>query len=114
MHTQIVMDLTGDTRHHFDATNEASVAEARKRFRELTDAGYTAAMRTGSRHLGVASPVRPDRSRDLVHPTARRRMTGVAFVSLPLLLIGAMLLRAMVPLASHRHEVALAGRGKSD
>jgi hypothetical protein len=31
-------------------------------------------------------------------------MTGVAFVSLPLLLIGAMLLRAMVPLASHRHE----------
>jgi hypothetical protein len=48
MHTQIVMDLTGDTRHHFDATNEASVAEARKRFRELTDAGYTAAMRTGA------------------------------------------------------------------
>ena len=48
MPTQIVMDLTGDTRHHFDATNEASVAEARQRFRELTDAGYTAAMRTGA------------------------------------------------------------------
>ena len=31
-------------------------------------------------------------------------MTGFALVSLPLLLIGAMLLRAMVPLASHRHE----------
>jgi hypothetical protein len=48
MHTQIVMDLTGDTRHHFDATDEASVAEARNRFRELTEAGYTAAKKTGA------------------------------------------------------------------
>jgi hypothetical protein len=42
------MDLSGDTRHHFDATDEASVAEARKRFGELTEASYTAAKRTGA------------------------------------------------------------------
>jgi hypothetical protein len=65
MHTQIVMDLTGDTRHHFDATNEASVAEARKRFRELTDAGYTAAMRTGA---GTSEVLR------LFDPTARETL----------------------------------------
>jgi hypothetical protein len=32
MHTQIVMDATGDTRHHFDANDQAAVAEAEKRF----------------------------------------------------------------------------------
>jgi hypothetical protein len=47
MHIQIVMDHTGDTRHHFDPNDELAVAESRKRFQELTDAGYTAAKRTG-------------------------------------------------------------------
>jgi hypothetical protein len=47
MHVQIVMDHTGDTRHHFDANDELAVAESRKRFQELTDAGYTAAKRMG-------------------------------------------------------------------
>ena len=48
MHTQIIMDLTGDTRHYFDAADDVSVAEARRRFQELMDAGYIAAKRTGS------------------------------------------------------------------
>jgi hypothetical protein len=48
MHAQIVMDHTGDTRHHFDRKDELAVAESRQRFRELTDAGYTAARRTGN------------------------------------------------------------------
>jgi hypothetical protein len=47
MHIQIVMDRTGDTRHQFDPNDELEVAESRKRFKELTDAGYTAAKRTG-------------------------------------------------------------------
>jgi hypothetical protein len=47
MHTQIVMDATGDTRHHFDANDQAAVAEAEKRFMELTGAGFTAAKRIG-------------------------------------------------------------------
>jgi hypothetical protein len=48
MHTQIIMDLTGDTRHSFDAADEVAVAEARRRFQELMDAGYIAAKRTGN------------------------------------------------------------------
>jgi hypothetical protein len=47
MHTQIVMDHTGDTRHHFDANDRAEIAKAEKRFMELTGAGYIAAKRTG-------------------------------------------------------------------
>jgi hypothetical protein len=47
MHTQIVMDHTGDTRHHFDANDPAEIAKAEKRFMELTGAGYIAANRTG-------------------------------------------------------------------
>lgn len=45
MATQIVMDTTGDTRHEFDPADAAAVAEAENRFRELTGAGFTAALR---------------------------------------------------------------------
>jgi hypothetical protein len=48
MHTHIVMDRTGDTRHRFDANDRAAVAEVEKRFIELTGAGFTAAKRTAS------------------------------------------------------------------
>ena len=45
MATQIVMDATGDTRHEFAPADAAAVAEAENRFRELTGAGFTAAVR---------------------------------------------------------------------
>jgi hypothetical protein len=45
MATQIVMDHTGDTRHQFDPTDASAVAEAEKRFKKLTGAGFTAAKR---------------------------------------------------------------------
>jgi hypothetical protein len=48
MHTFIVMDHTGDSRHHFDPSNDLEVLEAQRRFRELTEAGYTAAKKTGN------------------------------------------------------------------
>jgi hypothetical protein len=48
MRTQIVMDFTGDTRHHFDPTDPAGVAEAERRFLELKQAGFIAAKRTGN------------------------------------------------------------------
>jgi len=48
MAVQIIMDHNGDTRHVFDANNARELARAEKRFRELTGAGFTAAMRTGS------------------------------------------------------------------
>ena len=39
MPTQIVMDRSGDTRHEFDAAEQA---RAEERFRELTQHGYVA------------------------------------------------------------------------
>jgi hypothetical protein len=41
------MDHTGDTRHHFDASDQVAIAEAERRFFELTGAGFIAAKRTG-------------------------------------------------------------------
>ena len=46
MPTQIVMDLSGDSRHHFDSEDVAAVAKAERRFKELTGAGFIAAVRT--------------------------------------------------------------------
>ena len=45
MATQIVMDKTGDTRHEFDPADGAALAEAERRFNQLTGAGFTAAVR---------------------------------------------------------------------
>jgi len=47
MATQIVMDATGDTRHHFNPADAAALAEAERRFKALTGAGFTAAVRRG-------------------------------------------------------------------
>ena len=47
MATQIVMDHTGDTRHEFDPTDRQALAEAERRFKQLTGAGFTAAKRLG-------------------------------------------------------------------
>jgi hypothetical protein len=55
MAIQIVMDRTGDSRHYFDPSDAQEVAKAARRFRELTDAGFTAATRTGP---GQVSQVR--------------------------------------------------------
>jgi hypothetical protein len=48
MATQIVMDHTGDRRHQFDPQNTNELAEAEKRFKELTGLGFTAAARTAA------------------------------------------------------------------
>jgi hypothetical protein len=48
MATQIVMDQNGDTRHNFDASDAAALLKAEQRFKELTGAGFTAAIRDGS------------------------------------------------------------------
>jgi hypothetical protein len=39
------MDHTGDTGHRFDPADAGAVAEAERRFKELTGAGFTAAKR---------------------------------------------------------------------
>lgn len=55
MAIQIVMDRTGDSRQRFDPSDAQEVAKAERRFRVLTDAGFTAATRTGP---GQVSQVR--------------------------------------------------------
>jgi hypothetical protein len=45
MAKQIVMDATGDTQHQFNPTDVAALKEER-RFKELTGAGFIAAVRT--------------------------------------------------------------------
>jgi hypothetical protein len=47
MSTQIVMDATGDTRYEFDPADTTALAEAERRFNELTGVGFTAAVRRG-------------------------------------------------------------------
>jgi hypothetical protein len=47
MAKQIVMDATGDTRYEFNSADSAAVAEAERRFKQLTGAGFSAAVRKG-------------------------------------------------------------------
>lgn len=47
MARQIVMDHNGDSRHHFSATDPEALAQAEKRFKELTEKGFTPAVRVG-------------------------------------------------------------------
>ncbi|MCK1723100.1 hypothetical protein [Bradyrhizobium sp. 141] len=55
MAIQIVMDRTGDSRHLFNPDDKRELAKAEQRFCELTNAGFTAAVRTGP---GQASQIR--------------------------------------------------------
>ena len=48
MHALIVMDHTGDSRHQFDPSDHAAVADARARFEKLKKDGYIAAKRAGN------------------------------------------------------------------
>ena len=48
MAVQIVMDHTGDRRHHFDPNDAEAVRKAEGRFRELTTVGFVAAERTSA------------------------------------------------------------------
>jgi hypothetical protein len=68
MPIQIVMDRTGDTRHMFDADDRAAVEEAKKRFMELTGAGFTAAVRTGPGEQRVIRSFDPTAEETLFHP----------------------------------------------
>ena len=68
MATQIVMDRTGDTRHNFDAKNADALLEAEERFRELTGAGFTAAVRTESGEAVVKRTFDPNAEETLFFP----------------------------------------------
>lgn len=55
MAIQIVMDSTGDGRYFFNPDDARELAKAERRFYELTEGGFTAAVRTGP---GQASQMR--------------------------------------------------------
>ena len=48
MAVQIIMDHTGDRRHRFEPNDAEAVAQAERRFRELTATGFVAAERAGA------------------------------------------------------------------
>jgi hypothetical protein len=68
MATQIVMDHTGDSRHSFDSKNADAVAKAERRFRDLTEAGYIAAVRTASGESRRLRSFDPDAEETLFFP----------------------------------------------
>jgi hypothetical protein len=68
MAVQIVMDHTGDTRHHFDPADARAVAKAEARFKELTGAGFTAAMRSGDGKSDVLRSFDPTAEETLFIP----------------------------------------------
>jgi hypothetical protein len=68
MPKQIVMDHTGDTRHKFSIKDSAAIAEAEKRFKELTGAGFTAAVRTGPGETAVVRAFDPKAEEVLFFP----------------------------------------------
>jgi hypothetical protein len=55
----IVMDHTGDTRHQFDPADAVAVSEAERRFKQLTGADFTAAMRLSDGKSKVLKSVDP-------------------------------------------------------
>jgi hypothetical protein len=68
MATQIVMDHTGDSRHQFDPADAAAVAKAEARFKKLTGAGFTAAMRLGDGKSKVLKSFDPTADETLFIP----------------------------------------------
>jgi hypothetical protein len=71
MAKQIVMDATGDTRHQFDPADAAAVADAERRFKELTGAGFTAAVRRGEGRSGLIRSFDPSAEETVFFPRLR-------------------------------------------
>jgi hypothetical protein len=65
---QIVMDRTGDSRHHFNPSDAQEVAKAARRFRELTKAGFTAATRTGPGQVSQVQSFDPSAEETVFFP----------------------------------------------
>jgi hypothetical protein len=68
MATHIVMDRNGDTRHNFDAKDAEALLKAEERFRTLTGAGFTAAIRTANKEPLVTRTFDPTAEETLFFP----------------------------------------------
>jgi hypothetical protein len=68
MATQIVMDHTGDTRHHFDAKDLKALAQAERRFKVLTGDGFTAATRQATGDVSLVRSFDPNAEETVFYP----------------------------------------------
>ena len=68
MATQIVMDRSGDTRHYFDVRDKKALRDAEFRFKALTGAGFTAAVRNAEGDASVIRSFDPNAEETLFFP----------------------------------------------
>lgn len=68
MAIQIVMDRTGDSHQPFNPRDLQEVAKAERRFYELTNAGFTAAVRTGPGQISQIRSFDPTADETLFFP----------------------------------------------
>ena len=68
MATQIVMDQSGDTRHHFDAKDLKALVEAERRFKALTRNGFTAATRRANGDVSLLRTFDPNAEETVFYP----------------------------------------------
>jgi hypothetical protein len=68
MATQIIIDHTGDTRHYFTVDDPKTLFEAGERFKSLTGAGFTAAVRDEAGKASVTRSFDPTAEETLFFP----------------------------------------------
>ncbi len=68
MAKQIVMDATGDTKYEFDPAHAAALKHAERRFKELTGAGFVAAVRTSRGQSELIREFSPDAEETVFFP----------------------------------------------
>jgi hypothetical protein len=68
MATHIIMDHSGDTRHHFDVRDSKALADAERRFKALTGAGFTAATRQANGDISLARSFDPSAEETVFYP----------------------------------------------
>lgn len=68
MTKQIVMDQMGDRRYVFNPQDVQELAQAEQRFRQLTNVGFTAAVRTGPGEVSHIKSFDPTAEETLFFP----------------------------------------------
>jgi len=68
MATQFVMDQSGDARHHFDAKDVKGLSDAERRFKALTGAGFTAAVRNTNGEVSLVRSFDPNAEETVFFP----------------------------------------------
>jgi hypothetical protein len=68
MAKQIVMDQMGDRRYVFNPQDVQELAQAEQRFRQLTNVGFTAAVRTGPGEVSHIKSFDPTAEETLFFP----------------------------------------------